>query len=1807
MWLLENLEPTSDLRMGEALTLDGPLDVQAFDRAAVRLHERHALLSSVVVHRDDGDLVQEVRPVPGSVVRLRADGPRTEGELDAVLCEEIEQGFDLARERPLRLTLHRLGPERHVLLLVLHHVAGDFWTLVLLVRDLLELYRAEREGRAPDLPPVVADFADFARAERAETEGDRLDQHRSFWREALRDAPAALPWPSDPRAAADPSPTALHPMDVPQEVADRVRALATRLGATRYQVLLAAYAVFLARHTGVLDVVVGAPATQRAESRWRDVAGYLINTVPVRVRLEEDLSFAEVVLRARDASLSAFEHGKFPFPRLVELAREEAGGSDPGPVVETLLVHRGLPVKELGAVAGMGLGSGAQEIVVDRDVMARSRDLPRRSAQYPLALSFGDVDGRLRAGWDFDPRRFGRSTMDRFSERFVELLARATASSDAPVSELTGLCERDEADLRAWNPVGPPRTGGRTLHARFLEQAERDPSATAVVCAGVRLSYGELATLARAQAASLRAHGVRPGDKVAVHLPRGWEQVVAVLGTVMCGAAYVPVDPSLPAARRTTVLEHGDVRHVLVRGGAPDLWPPSCVSGWSTVVTDVEAASDASADPVPDVPSDALAYVIFTSGSTGVPKGVMIDHASACTTLDEVSDRIGAGPDTRVLAISSLGFDLSVFDVFGVLGAGGTVVVPTEEEARDPYRWCELVRAEAVTVWNSVPALAQLAVEQAGDGSALASVGCYLLSGDWIPLPLPDAARRSSPGARVLSLGGATECSVWSIAHEVEDVDPAWASIPYGRPLTHQTFHVLDDRGRPVPPGVVGELCIGGAGVALGYVGDPERTAQAFVDGGPLGRLYRTGDLGRHGPDGVLEFLGRRDRQVKVNGFRVEIGEIESVLREDPTVEDVHVVASDASGGRRLVAFVTGPGAGAEHLRAVAARRLPAYMVPAVVHVLDAWPLTTNGKVDHTMLEDLAARRGVPEGATEEAAPEREDDGTRALVGAVRELLGGAVRATDSFLAVGGDSVTAIRVAMALRRAGLRVGADDLLVADALEDVVLYRTDDAEPLTDSVPATSEDVPLTPMQSTMYLHSVVADDPALYCEHVVLELDGTVDRLRLERAWQRVVDAEPALRAQVYESGQGGLYQRSGPLEVGIDEVRADDDLDEAVSRLVDEDRERGIDVRSGPLTWWRLVHAGGRCALVWTHHHLLLDGWSLPIVLRAVLRAYSSDGPVEPGSSHAEIARARDDARRRGAAQTAAFWQEALAVGVPGTRVPRTLPGGRFRHAEVEIGLGVEQTRALHAAAAVHRVTVSTFVEAAWASVLSNRTGDRRATFGLTLAGRDAGSDGLDEAVGMFVNTMPLVVDIDPFLRLRDWLRGVQGSALAASAHADVAISELEREVLGRDSRGGGLFDSVLVFENLPLDDVGPGGAGLVPGRLRFTEVLGMPLAVYAFPGRSLTLRLAYDSSAWDEDWAAGVLDELRAALAALVGADPDARLGRALRAQAVAAGAASDGRALRGPERERESEAADVVDRVLAESRHGPGRVAVEDAVDRYTYGELVEAAEAVASALLAAGATTEDVVSVVSPRSARGVVLLLGVLLAGAGYAPSTPGRARIVGDLVLVGSAADLPAEGVPAHVRVVVDDGRGRGSQEGGEQQRPVRRAPGSVAYVVHTSGSTGTARGVVVERGALAAFVDAGAKRYGLDRTDRVLHFATPEFDAAVEEVWCTLATGGSLVVRDETWTDSVDAFLARAEQTRCTVLDLPTAFWAEVVAHLRASDQRLPSSVRLVVVGGDAIPAGALESWPVVGASARLVNSYGPTETTVVVTTGELV
>ncbi|HZB50013.1 MAG TPA: amino acid adenylation domain-containing protein, partial [Mycobacteriales bacterium] len=984
------------------------LDPARAGAALHRLAERHDMMRAVILPDGTQRVLPALSGSPLAVDDLRSD-PDPAGSLNRTRARMSRQVHDPYRGPVFEVRLSLL-PDAEVRL----HLSFDL--LILDARSILQVLTEWGQLYAGvELPPVTGpSFRDFVLARRDREGRDRAARRAELRRRAAELQPGpGLPLAVDPATIGQPR-FGRHSARLDRELLARLRAAARAEGVTLAALLGAAFAEVLALHSERRPFTLTLTSFERpAVDVGRQVTGEFTSLLLVGVEAaaatfaDRVRGFAAALLRemaGRDINGVAL---------LREHARTHAGGGPPrpvAPVVFTSLLEDAAVLDWLGEQEYAI--SQTPQVWLDHQVMVHR--------------------GELVLLWDAVEDLFPAGFLDAMFGAYQELL-RAVADRDRwarPGRELAGL-PAAPAPVRVVEPAGP-------LDELVVRRLRDRPDAEAVVAADRRLTGAELDTASRQVAAALAGAGVAPADLVAVALPKGWQQVPAVLGTLRAGAAYVPVDPEAPPARLAELIADSGARAVLTATGVP------LPAGVPALPVDELWSGPDRAPELPDRSPADLAYVIYTSGSTGRPKGVAVEHGAAANTVTDVNDRYGVGPGDRALGLSPLTFDLSVYDLFGLLAAGGGLVLPDPARRAEPAHWAQLLRDERVTVWNSVPALLRLLhQDRAGDLEWARHLRLLLLSGDWIPVDFAATLRRELPAARLVSLGGATEGAIWSVAYDVDEVDPAWDSIPYGRAMRGQQACVLDADWGPRPVWVPGPLFLAGAGLAREYWRDPERTAASFVVSPVTGqRLYRTGDVARLRPDGTLELLGREDDQLKIQGHRVEPGEVEAALVTHPAVREAVVGGvGPRDGVRRLVAAVRvdGPVSGAE-VRAHVARTLPRYLVPDVVRVVDALPLTANGKVDRAALLDGSGDAG-PAAPVRAAATPRSQQVERELLRLVGEVSGSAeVTASTRLFDLELSSVHLIRLATELERAfGARPSLEQLYrLADLGELVDFY-------------------------------------------------------------------------------------------------------------------------------------------------------------------------------------------------------------------------------------------------------------------------------------------------------------------------------------------------------------------------------------------------------------------------------------------------------------------------------------------------------------------------------------------------------------------------------------------------------------------------------------------------------------------------------------------------------------------------------------------------------------------------------------------------
>ncbi|MFF3438559.1 amino acid adenylation domain-containing protein [Streptosporangium sp. NPDC002721] len=1701
--------------------LDGEkVDPVRLDGALRALTERHGMLRA---RFDDEGRQRYGTSGTGLVVHDLRELPADDAAdtLETLRERHTHARLDIAAGEVFRVCLCLLPGGRTRLQLDLDMMAGDALSLRVLLTDLRRLY----ERPDASLPALGLDYGRYL-AEHARRRGPERERAARWWRDRLPGLPRAprLPTTVDPLRPVSAADSALthsrrlhHWLDPEAKAALLARA---RLhGLTPAAALATAFAEVIAAWSDTPRFLLNLPLFDR-EMLTPDVAG-LIGDFSGSVLLDADMStalpFAEQARRLQEGLQAGVAHGAYGGVEVLrDLARLE-GAPVLAPVVYT---------------SAIGLGE-----IFEPEVQAtfgRPVWIISQGPQVFLDAQVTELDGGLLLNWDVRDGVLAPGVPDAAFDAYRRLVTGLLTTSEAWLLPVGPLLDAGRLPVRAVAALPAAPRPGHVLHTRFFHLADERPGRVAVVTEGGDvLTYAGLALVARKVAALLRRHGVREGDTVAVTLPKGADQIAAVLGVLAAGAAYAPVGVEQPAIRRGRIHAVAGAAVVLTDDAHAHL----CADLPGVSVLRLADAEELPPGPVAHPGADSAAYLLFTSGSTGMPKGVEVSHRAIVNTVDAMGDQFGVGPGDRTLAISALDFDLATYDIFAPLSVGGQVVVVGQEHRRDAHHWAHLVREHDVSIIQCVPALLDLLMAAGQDGGLGDALRLVLLGGDWVGLDQPARLRALVPGCRFVALGGMTEAAVHSTVFEVDEVDPSWKSIPYGVPLRNMRARVVDGRGRDCPDQVPGELWIGGPSVATGYRGDPERTASRFVeyDGE---RWYRSGDLARYRTDGVLEFLGRADHQVKIGGHRIELGEVEAVLEEHPDV--LHAVATVLeSPVRRLAAAVSpvSPAGGdfldPDALRSRAAERLPAYMLPEHVLVMDAMPLTSNGKLDRAAVRHLltASAREHPVAAEPPAGPVES-----VVAGVWAELLGVRdVGRGDGFFALGGDSLIATRMIGRLRAAGLGGARVATLFANPVlrEFCALLTLEPKTPGPDTAPGVvlaadpgraHEPFALTDVQAAYH----TGRDPGFTLGGVgtwhYSEFDGAdVDLGRLEWAWQTLIQRHGMLRA-VVRDGTQQVLESVAPYRIDCretDEAGADEALAALRERMSHQVRDPG----RWPLFAVAAVRYPGpagsaRTRLAVGLDYLLLDALSIT-TLYAELNALYAD----PDTSLPVIELSFRDyltglaADPRSTERARAHWQARLeelppVPALPLDRNPALLETPRFTRRQLR--LDAAAWHAVKERAARHGLTPSTVLLAAYGEVLATWSGTDALTLTLTLFNRREVHPHVHRVLGDFTS-----------LSLAAYRRSGDGWLPAAAAlqrrqaedldHQDVPIAWLLREF----ARRAGTLDAAapVVFTSA----LGVGDAGLSDPSSGFPpKVWGISQSPQVILDNQVTEESGELVVTWDaveELFCDGVLDAMFDAHTRLIhhlaGGDwsapiPDLLPAAQRRRRAKVA---------------LEEEGEPVTPRPLHEAfferaAAEPDRTALVTSEGGTTsYGALADGALRTAAALLERGVRSGDLVAVSLPKGPEQITAVLGVLAAGAAYVPvgldqpaGRRDRIRTVAGIGLtLGERPEPPRAGAPEEIGAhPVMSLREALSHEPLERPRHVPAE--ALAYVIFTSGSTGEPKGVKISHAAAWNTVaDIGA-RHDIGPGDRVFALSALDFDLSVYDIFGLLSAGGSLLL-----------------------------------------------------------------------------------------------
>ncbi|MCH9649660.1 MAG: amino acid adenylation domain-containing protein [Deltaproteobacteria bacterium] len=1920
-----------------SVRFSGPLDLEILEQALSALVGRHRILRSRFYLRREQWVQQVQEEMPwvlpvvdlSSVTSPKNLRPPESASFD--LPGSRSPGLDPVSGSVLLGRVLRWGRHHHELQLSLHRIVCDLESIRVLMAELATFYNAlggavlpgavsdagsgvvsgalfgGSRGKAtaplqelPELPELPVQYGDFAEWQQGWLPGPVLEEQTSYWHRRLGDSLEPLELPLDrPRPARRGRRLRRRSRRLPVPLPRKLQSLASSERGSFFIHLLASFQMLLSRWTGQSRIVVACSITHRQSEDTQRSIGPFANTLPLLADLSGDPRIEAVLRQVEKEITAALQHPDVPFRQLSRQLDPASGSHRPALAQVSLEVDRrtGGPVEFSG-------------------VEAHPVELPSDLAEIDLSLAVSDYQGEIAVALRYDATLFDPTTVGRLGRSWGILLAAMMEDAEQRLGDLPVLDTAQRQQLvTQWNDTASCYPEESPLHELFEAQAKQTPEGLAVVSGQESLTYRELDIRANRVATALRHQGVGTESLVGLCVERSAEMIAAILGILKAGGAYLPLDPEYPAERLRFMMQDGELKALLVGKGLRPALPMS----EAPVVELVEVLEDSRAgaptapaagkEPArggetpfaPSAGANRLAYVMYTSGSTGQPKGVAVTHRSIARLVLH-TNYLDLGPSDRVAQLATASFDAITFEVWGALLNGGAVVIVPRQVALDPLRFSQHLEAHRVTAMFLTVTLFNQVAQVAPEAFSRMR---YLLFGGETADPRWVRRARQVPGLEVLANGyGPTESTTFAVSHPVQEVPEGAARVPIGRPISNTTSYVVDRRGSLTPLGVTGELVLGGAGLARGYLGRPALTAERFVPDPfsslPGQRLYRTSDLVRMTGDGTIDCLGRVDRQVKLRGFRIELGEIETVLRGHEAVKEALVlVRPTETGDRQLVAYWIEenewPGEARESVKAADLRswlthRMPEYMAPAAFVRLESWPLNSSGKTDHSALP--SPREALDQDPDFFVAPRSSSEKTLARLWS--EALGlQKIGVHDNFFELGGHSLVAMQVISRLREdfsteislAALFEAPTVAGLAAWLDSEEANAPESADRVTLPLKASGDlEWPLSSYQQSLWLEEQRAPGTSSYNVALAATFHGALDETALRWSLNRLVARHQVLRGrfelrdgeavQVVASSGKVLPQVSPegfsgdfPLRTVDLRTSANEGTQEVRERL-DEEIYRPFDLAEGPLCRGVLVQQTEQLwHLALVLHHIVSDGWSLKILVEEVEADYEryrragDTGPSDtaagnptPSSQipedtplplqYGDFSRwQRQRLEEEIAPAHMEFWRSRWEDPPPPLDLPtdRPRPRQRSRRGDLcRIAVSPDLESRLRSRGQRRGLTLFSLLLSSFALVLQRLSGRLDIPIGAPVMCRSRPE--LEGLIGYFVNTLVLTLSPRRSPTVQTFLAAAQAEWLEADAHKEVPFADLVSLLTPRrELSQSPLFQTMFAFDS-----------GLVrpprfPGvRSELLEVdsrsANFDLTLVASESQQgLALSLEYDLDLFDTSTAERMLQRVAVALEA-VSAEEDSPIS-SLRLLApgeeaqliqewsgegalVPSGEPLSIDVQQGSGLQKGSglqEGHGLQQGFQAQVQRNPSAIALEDAQGTLTYGELDRRSRSLAAHLVELGVGPDQPVGLLLEPGRNACVAVLAILEAGGAYLPLSPSFTdrRL---LEICQQAFQGPSEGPTVSVMVMEESSRGRlslpglcevvatadstsPSWKGAEaSQGPALLSEHQTAYVLFTSGSTGRPKGVPVSHGAASAYLHSAVQRFQLSAEDRFLNFTSLSFDPSLLEIFATWQAGGTVVLPDPAMMGSTARFLDYCHRHRITQLNLPTAFWHQVVSGLEAG-QRLPPNLRQVVIGGEAALQGKVAGWwQQVSPQVSFFNAYGPTEAVVEATVADL-
>ncbi|WP_445240991.1 amino acid adenylation domain-containing protein [Microcoleus vaginatus] len=1715
-----------------------------------------------------------------------------QAEVQRLSALQARDPFDLGQSSLLRAQLLRLDFTEHVLLLTVHHIVFDGWSLGVFLRELAEFYQAFSSDRLPLLSPLPIQYADFATWQRQQLQGEILETQLAYWKQQLSGSLPILNLPTDfPRPAVQTFQGARQTWELPKDLSLALAQLGQQEKATLFMTLLAAFKTLLYRYTGQTDILVGSPIANRNRSEIEALIGFFVNTLVLRSDLNGNPSFRELLSSVREVALGAYAHQDVPIEKLVEELQPE----------------RDLSYSPLFQVA-FALQNGLTQTIELPGLTLNSHEIDTGTANFDLMLFLEETERGLTATWEYSTNLFQPSTIARMQGHFQILLEGIIANADTRISELPLLSDRERHQLLIeWNNTQVDYPKDSTIHQIFEARAQQTPDAIAVVFENKQLTYKELNQKANQVAHYLQKLGVKPEVRVGIYVDRSLEMVVGLLGIIKAGGAYVPLDPAYSSERLSFMLEDAKVQVLLAQSHLDEKIRDRASSAvfldsdWENI------ARESKENCLSDVTPDCLAYVIYTSGSTGKPKGVQVNHRSAVNLFAATYPLFNFSERDAWTVFHSYAFDFSVWEIWGALVHGCKLVIVPLEVTQSPLAFYQLLCSERVTILNQTPsAIRQLIdAQKTADREPKWSLRLIICGGEALPAEL--ASELLEWNLPLWNFYGPTEATVWTAIHRIKSVESKRGSIPIGRPLPNTQLYILDANLQPVPVGVLGQLYIGGAGLSRGYLNLPELTAQKFIPN-PFceeigARLYKTGDIARYLPDGTIEFLGRSDNQVKIRGFRIELGEIEAVLSQHPAVrESVVLLGEDNSGENCLVAYIvsssefsTGQPSLISKLRGFLKEKLPQYMIPSAFVLLEALPLTSNGKIDRRSLRAPDVERSELNAAS---APRTREEQLLAEIWS--QVLGvKQIGIGDNFFELGGHSLLATQLIAKVREAfQVELPLRSLFqcpTVESLAAVISPQKSDAvkQVFANSLPVITPDPEgrhqpfgLTDIQQAYWIGRGETFELGGVATHIYAEIESVnLDLERFSQAWQQLIERHEMLRAIVRPDGQQQILEQVPAYQIQVLDLRGQNS--QVVNSQIEAVRE-SLSHQVIPSDRWPLFEIRAsvlddrRVRLHFSFDALIADAWSFQMLGQEWAKLYQN--PNETLSDieisfrdyvFAELACRHTEEYRR----SVDYWQSRIptlppAPDLPLIKNPAAIEKPRFERRTGQ--LDPKTWQQLKNKSTKAGSTPSGILLAAFAEVLAVWSKNPRFTIGLTLFNRLPLHPQVNEIAGDFTSLILLAVDNSARDSFAARVRRLQEQLWDDLDHRYFSGVQVLRELLRQQGRVSAALMPVVFTSTLTQNAEGEQNFPL--------HWLGETVcAITQTPQVFLDVQVSEEAGAlvfnWDaveELFPAGMLDDMFASYSHFLQRLADeAEIWQEANPQLLPPTQLQQRAAINATEAPVPAEMLHTL--FAARVPLHPQKVAVVATHCTLTYEELYQRSRALGYRLQKLGSRPNTLVAVVMKKGWEQVVACLGILMSGAAYVPVDPAlpkerRSQLLAqaevEIAVTQSGLEVSLDWPENLQRICADTEEL--TDEFHQPLEPVQ-TPEDLAYVIYTSGSTGVPKGVIIDhRGAVNTIADIN-QRFGVEAGDRVLALSSLSFDLSVYDIFGTLAAGGTIVLPESSAAQDPARWAELMVRENITLWNSVPALMQMMVEYASGKPEVF-QNLRLVLLSGDWLP-----------------------------------